>query len=83
MKAIKKPIDVEVWRMGDLAKDPANIPDYQNMPEWVQDEIDESMWIAYIVLGYISADSYLIKEASGALYPCKKEIFEKKYGIIG
>ena len=90
MKATKKPIltnipdyqnmpeEVEVWKMGDLAK----ILDYQNMPEWVQDEIDESMWIAYIILSLISMDSYLIKEASGGLYPCEKEFFEKTYDII-
>lgn len=75
MKAIKKPIEVEVWRIGDLA----------NIPEWVRIEVDDRGWLVSTLEGDMRASTgdYLIRGVRGELYPCKKEIFEETYDIVG
>lgn len=75
MKAIKKPIEVEVWRIGDLA----------HIPEWVRIEVDDGGWLVSTLEGDMRASTgdYLIRGVLGELYPCKKEIFEETYEIVG
>jgi hypothetical protein len=85
MKAIKKPIAVDVWQL-----------DFENIrfaPDWVK-EAREANRIAYRRKGsYWTIDTldgpafadegdYLIKGVKGELYPCREDIFEETYDVV-
>lgn len=85
MKAIKKPIVVDVWQL-----------DYKSIstaPKWVKNARDRNRiayrirgeyWTVYTIEGPMFADegSYLIKGVKGELYPCRKDVFEETYDVV-
>ena len=84
MKAVKKPITVDVWQLDFEA--------VKSAPEWVRTAIEKSRvdyrekggyWTIYTLEGPMFADngSYLIKGVKGELYPCRKDIFEETYDV--
>ena len=83
MKAIKKPIVVDVWQLNHKA----------TYPKWVKDEsaiysiyhnAKSKCWKIVTLEGVMTAHDgdYLIKGVHGELYPCKRKIFEESYEII-
>ena len=80
MKAIKKPIAVDVWQL-----------DFENIrfaPDWVKEALEANRivyrgeggyWTIHTIEGSMFADngSYLIKGVKGELYPCRKDVFEE------
>lgn len=76
MKAVKKPIEVDVWKIGNLS----------DIPEWVNIRVDDGgVWVVSTLEGDMKAHTgdYLIRGVRGELYPCKKEIFEETYDVVG
>lgn len=91
MKAIKKPIEVEVWQI------PAVRIDGSTLPEWVADAFDDRK---IVMIGaerdeYDCADvetlegnmtakigDYIIKGIKGEIYPIRKDIFEETYEVV-
>jgi len=85
MRAIKKPIIVDVWQLDveELNAAPAwvLIAYRRHAIEW--DEIDYS-WRIDTLEGSMKAyeNDYLIKGVRGELYPCERTIFEETYEIV-
>ena len=83
MKAIKKAIPVDVWRLN--RRDP-----YITLPQCVVDHFDEiqpcddGTWQIQTPEGVMKAldGDYLIHGVMGEIYPCKQEIFEKTYIFV-
>lgn len=85
MKAIKKPIEVEVYQWNG---------DFLEAPEWIKDALrnkiiidDRSVKDKIIIVTLegnhiCSLHDYIIKGVNGELYPCKPDIFEKTYDIV-
>ena len=73
MKAIKKPIEVEVYQWnGDFL-------------EIIIDDrsVKDKIIIVTLEGNHIcSLHDYIIKGVNGELYPCKPDIFEKTYDIV-
>jgi hypothetical protein len=85
MKAIKKPIAVDVWQL-----DFANI---RFAPDWVKEARQMNRiayrrkggyWTIHTIEGPMFADNgdYLIKGVKGELYPCREDIFEETYDVV-
>ena len=83
MKAIKRPIAVDVWQLDNKS----------SCPKWVegamyQNEVyyhaESNCWKIDTLEGVMTAHNgdYLIKGVHGELYPCKREVFEETYEII-
>lgn len=93
MKAIKKPIEVEVWQI------PAEeIDDESALPSWIADAFDDGKITVFINVEtnqneYVeietlegdmegSVGDYIIKGVKGEIYPCRKDIFEETYEVV-
>lgn len=85
MRAVKKPVIVDVWQL--------DIEDIDFAPTWAQKAYtrgnlmwDMSRWCWQIdtlegkMLAY--ENDYLIRGVKGELYPCKRNIFEETYEIV-
>lgn len=82
MKAIKKPIVVDVWQLN-----------HKYYPKWVEGamysneicyDTKSDCWKIDTLEGVMTAHNgdYLIKGIYGELYPCRRKIFEESYEII-
>lgn len=81
----KLPVEVEAfkWTGG---------PDQEEDPEWIVEAIKNGdaffedgefkIWTMEGVMTVNSGD-YIIKGIKGELYPCKPDIFEKTYKLVG
>lgn len=91
MRARKKPIVVDVWKIED-----PYFKDREILPVWVAKafKVDihffkiSSMQAGYLLVRTLEGNmrgeigDYLIKGVAGELYTCKKEIFEKTYEVV-
>ena len=86
MKAVKRPIEVEVWQLDGKRG-------WIVRPDWVLEKMDTGelyfdeefqQWRIETLEGAMLAKNgdYLIKGVHGEIYPCKKEIFEESYEIV-
>lgn len=82
MKARKKPIDVNVWKLDHN--------DYR-IPYWVMGAsgdgslyYEDKRWHVATLEGVMVAfdGDYLIQGAHGEIYPCKKDVFEDTYEVL-
>lgn len=85
MKAIKKPIVVDVWQL-----------DFENIrfaPDWVKNARNAGRitysrkggyWRVYSLEGpmFTNEGDYLIKGVKGELYPCREDVFEETYDVV-
>lgn len=83
MKYRKKPVEVEAFRFMIDGK----------VPDWFSDAMINKTIIPHTngtcdiktLEGVMRADfgDYIIKGVHGELYPCKPDIFEKTYEVVG
>ena len=83
MKYRKKPVEVEAFRFMIDGK----------VPDWFSDAMINETIIPHTngtcdiktLEGVMRADfgDYIIKGVHGELYPCKPDVFEKTYEVIG
>lgn len=91
MRVVKKPIEVEAWKLDSrvLMHEPKD-PD---VPGWVWDSIangklrwskDYNDWAVWSLEGLMVAKDhdFLIRGVIGEIYPCKGDIFEETYEIV-
>lgn len=84
MKYIKKPIEVEAFRLG-----------FDEVPEWFTNHTDliyfnqiEGQVFCTIrtlddkINGAASTGDYIIKGIHGEMYPCKADVFESSYELV-
>lgn len=89
MKAVKKPIPVDVWQM--LGHD-IEIVSFDLPPQWVIDAASWGVvrrtglgeWEIHTPEGVMCAydGDYLVKGVVGELYPVQRGIFEKTYEVL-
>lgn len=74
MKYRKKPVVVEAFRLGI---------DY--IPDWFMDKVTTNEIILHGTSGVMHAEygDYIIQGVKGEIYPCKPDIFEKTYEMVG
>ena len=91
MKVIKKPVEVDAWKLDSsvLLYEPKD-PD---VPGWVWDSIEKGKlkydevyndWSVISLEGLMIAKDgdYVIRGVKGELYPCRGDIFEETYEIV-
>lgn len=80
----KKPVVIEAWQIGSD----------ETWPNWLEEAIcngsvlmplNEDWWVVKTLEGdhIASLDDYIIQGVKGELYPCKPDIFEQTYEIVG
>lgn len=83
MKAIKKPIVVDVWELDSKLRG--------HIPSWVITACRKDLlnfngdaWYISTIEGKMKAGDgdYLIKGVRGELYPCERSIFKETYDIV-
>lgn len=86
MKAIKKPIKVDVWEINPL-------PPHLDYPSWVVNafisdhlldwSVDNTL-VVRTLEGRVWANSgdYILRGPEGDIWPVRKDIFEKTYDIV-
>lgn len=83
MKAIKKAIPVNVWKLNHRDT-------FVTLPKFVIEHFseiepcDNGTWLIKTLEGTFSAvdGDYLIEGVAGEIYPCRKDIFEKTYIFV-
>lgn len=83
MKAVKKPIIVNVWELDSTFR--------HQLPDWVLIACrqgllcyEDDSWYVKTIEGRMKAGDgdYLIQGIRGELYPCEHSIFKETYNIV-
>lgn len=92
MKARKKPVVVEAWKLDYNVLSASEYLSKDNIPEWVTVAFGTRIlyrtswgdWELHTMEGIMSAqdDDYIIKGVNGELYVIQKEIFEETYEVL-
>ena len=92
MKAIKRPVEVDAWKLDSsiFLYEPID----PSVPVWVKEGIEKGKlkydevyndWSVISLEGLMVAKDgdYVIRGVKGELYPCRGDIFEETYEVIG
>lgn len=82
----KKPVVVEAVKVSDVMQNARW--DWAGLPQWIKDEYEKGNVVFGALAIYIKTlngdvvakkDDIIIRDASGEIYTCKPDIFEKTY----